>query len=129
MSLIWQICQNIYLLLHNAHRDAEIRQNIVGWLRQNPDFSFGDGSHRISNFLAERTIDQFCSEMEHDRTWGDHLTLIAASQHYQKSIRIFSSIPGDEYITHIRYDDTEPPLLLLHWAERHYEPLVIGAVP
>jgi len=70
--------------------------------------------------------------MAKDGVWGDHLTLIAASEVFNARIVIISSVPGDNFVVDISPIGCDvaaegvPPrvpshlLTLSHFAEFHY---------
>lgn len=51
--------------------------------------------------FVDRKWDDYCASMATDKTWGDHLTLIAATELFCCRLVIISSIPGDNYIIEI----------------------------
>ena len=69
-------------LYGSPERDAEVRANIVEHLRSN--------SSRYSAFVPE-SYDAYIEIMGLDGNWGDHLTLIAASNVYGLEIRVYTS--------------------------------------
>ena len=69
-------------LYGSPDRDAEVRADIVEHLRSN--------SARYSAFVPE-SYDAYIEDMGLDGNWGDHLTLIAASNVYGLEIRVYTS--------------------------------------
>ena len=58
--------------------------------------------------------------MAKDGTWGDHLVLFAAANHFQTAIRIISSLDR-EIVVHPEHAVADPtPLVLGHIHELHY---------
>ena len=58
--------------------------------------------------------------MAKDGTWGDHVVLFAAANHFQTSIRIISSLDR-EIVVHPEHAVADPtPLVLGHIHELHY---------
>ena len=58
--------------------------------------------------------------MAKDGTWGDHVVLFAAANHFQTAIRIISSLDR-EIVVHPEHAVAEPtPLVLGHIHELHY---------
>ena len=58
--------------------------------------------------------------MAKDGTWGDHVVLFAAANHFQTPIRIISSLDR-EIVVHPEHPVAEPtPLVLGHIHELHY---------
>ena len=69
-------------LYGSPDRYAEVRADIVEHLRSN--------SARYSAFVPE-SYDAYIEDMGLDGNWGDHLTLIAASNVYGLEIRVYTS--------------------------------------
>jgi len=73
--------------------------------------------------VHDLTWENYCAKMLKEGEWGDHLTLIAASEVFKTKIIIISSIPGDNFVidiptfSQIRDDRT---IILSHYAEFHY---------
>ena len=58
--------------------------------------------------------------MAKDGTWGDHVVLFAAANHFQTAIRIISSLDR-EIVVHPEHAVAVPtPLVLGHIHELHY---------
>ena len=58
--------------------------------------------------------------MEKDGTWGGHVVLFAAANHFQTPIRIISSLDR-EMVVHPEHSVADPtPLVLGHIHEFHY---------
>ena len=58
--------------------------------------------------------------MAKDGTWGDHVVLFAAANHFQTAIRIISSLDR-EIVVHPEHAVCDPtPLVLGHIHEFHY---------
>jgi hypothetical protein len=59
-------------------------------------------------------------------TWGDHLTLVAASELFGRPITIISSVNDSNFMADIvpRVTRTTKPIFLSHYAEFHYTSIV-----
>ena len=73
-------------LYSSSDRYAEVRTDIVEHLRSNPS--------RYSAFVPE-SYDAYIENMGRDGTWGDHVTLQAASNLYGLEIRVYTSYDGN----------------------------------
>ena len=107
----------------------EVRNDIEKWLRKNPDFEYSPGTP-ISNFLVEDTDgtwEEFCDKVANSSDqnvfWGNHLTLIAAANTYQRQIRIWSDRGHDKTI-HPRTITSHRCMHLVHHHEKHYSGVV-----
>jgi hypothetical protein len=107
----------------------EVRRDVANWLRVCGDFVLENGE-RIKDFLDEedgKTWEAFCDNIEHkddlkSPTWGNHLTLIAAANCYQRPIRVWSTVPGNDWWLQINpkhYDVSPQPLPSLN--PKHYD--------
>lgn len=111
----------------------QVRKDIATWLRANAKVSLDNGES-ISDFLDEEdgaTWEIFCDNVEDIRMspsplWGNHLTLIAAANCYQRPIRVWSTAPGDDWWLQIEPKHYKAsthnirPFELAHLYERHY---------
>lgn len=106
-----------------------LRNITVAWLRENGEIKMENGT-KISDFIdtdIHKNWDEYCDKMEQDHQWGDHITLIALSNIFSRSIIIISSVfcnDDTSYITCINpksknYYNREP-LFLSHQHEYHY---------
>jgi len=71
----------------------DIRKTIVSWLKENEKYNVGDSN--ITNFLDLDTYpswENYCKYMEKDRSWGDHLTLLAATEALGVELWILSNV-------------------------------------
>jgi len=98
-----------------------LRKSIVHWLRNNGDLELSNGA-KMKDFAHDRTWEQYCNEMDRNGTWGDHLTLIAATEIFSIQIFIISSVTGDNFIVDIVPEKVRPHRLVMlsHYAECHY---------
>ena len=63
---------------------------------------------------------EYLQSMAKDGTWGDHVVLFAAANHFQTAIRIISSL-NREIVVHPEHAVADPtPLVLGHIHELHY---------
>ena len=63
---------------------------------------------------------EYLLSMAKDGTWGDHVVLFAAANHFQTAIRIISSLDR-EIVVHPEHAVADPtPLVLGHIHELHY---------
>jgi len=98
-----------------------IRREIVSWLRAHGDLLLANGA-RLKEFVHDKTFEQFCNDMARDGTWGDHLSLIAATELFNINLIIISSVPGDNFIIEIvpELSKARRIVMLSHYAEYHY---------
>eukprot|EP01122_Echinamoeba_exundans_P007963 TRINITY_DN2550_c0_g1_i5.p1 TRINITY_DN2550_c0_g1~~TRINITY_DN2550_c0_g1_i5.p1 ORF type:complete len:613 (+),score=123.20 TRINITY_DN2550_c0_g1_i5:1487-3325(+) len=103
-----------------------VRRDIVNWLRANSELELPNGA-KLKDFVHGMSWDQYCDGMAKDGTWGDHLTLIAASELYAARIMIISSTVDEaSFITEI-VPTTQPvqrSIFLCHYAEFHYSSIL-----
>jgi len=74
-------------LFGSPDRYAEVRANIVEHLRSNVPL--------YSGFVHDIPYDAYIENMGRDGTWGDHVTLQAASNVYRLEIRVYTSYDGN----------------------------------
>lgn len=55
----------------------------------------------LHEFVHDKPWEEYCTLMEKDGCWGDHLTLLAISEIFGAVISIMSSVEGDNFITEI----------------------------
>ncbi|XP_035685160.1 uncharacterized protein LOC118421765 [Branchiostoma floridae] len=104
---------------------SQLRQDVVGYLRQHPHNEKGD---HLRAFVRNLDWEGYLQQMSRDGVWGDHIVLQALASMLGRDIRIVSSIDADNYITILspmgnQQVTTGPPLLLGHYAENHYASL------
>jgi len=92
---------------------AEVRTDIVEHLRSN--------SSRYSAFVPD-SYDTYIENMGRDGTWGDHLTLQAASNVYGLEIQVYTSYDGnwERVIRPTNDGDIRGAIQLSFYAELHY---------
>jgi hypothetical protein len=117
----------------SSYSYRQVRRDIANWLRQNAKVPLDNGE-TISDFHDEddgATWEIFCDNVEDIRMspgplWGNHLTLIAAANCYQRPIRVWSTAPGDDWWLQIEPKHYKAsshqirPFELAHLYERHY---------
>jgi len=108
-------------------RGKKVRKRVVAWLRGHADFCSNPNDPRtaLRHFIVDESWTAFCDRMEKDGKWGEHVTLIAACQAFNRPLVVVSSIDSDQYIIHINPvgGSGEPPVLLAHLHELHYDHL------
>ena len=100
-------------LYGSSDRYAEVRANIVEHLRSN--------SSRYSAFVPD-SYDTYIENMGRDETWGDHVTLQAASNVYGLEIRVYTSYDGnwERVIRPTDDGNIRGAIQLSFYAEFHY---------
>jgi hypothetical protein len=99
----------------------ELRSQICNYLALFPD-TFG-------SFLAGRfeNFQEYLAHMRKDGSWGDHLTLTVAATLLLRPIWVITDTTQDNYLVQvdpigtISQEEWEPPLLLIHYGELHYD--------
>jgi hypothetical protein len=103
-----------------------VRMDIVSWLRKNCELELPNGA-KLKDFVHGMTWESYCDGMAKDGTWGDHLTLIAASELYAARIMIISSTVDEaSFITEIvpTTQAVQRSIFLCHYAEFHYSSIL-----
>ncbi|EGC29728.1 hypothetical protein DICPUDRAFT_84282 [Dictyostelium purpureum] len=105
----------------DLNHGPEIRRAIVAWLRDNKNFTLNNGA-KLSQFANTNDWNSYCNRMSRNGTWGDHLTLLAASELLKSQITIISSVESErssiiEIIPSSIQNSRE--ILLSHYA-KHY---------
>jgi hypothetical protein len=72
-------------------------------------------------YLVVKQAGFFCAQATNG-TWGDHLTLVAASELFGRAITIISSVNDSNFMSEIapRAIRNTKPIFLSHYAEFHY---------
>ena len=108
-----------------------VRLYLAEWLRRNAQFDLGNGIP-ISSFLDHVDgIDwpSFCNKVESvegdpNPLWGNHLTLIAAANRFQRTVRVWTGHEGLQWWFDVKptqeNEAFENPFELAHLPERHY---------
>jgi hypothetical protein len=97
----------------SRRRKIAVRSRTVSWLRAHPDYKLVrvpvivrlleracllQGDDPSSETLAQWVkltkdldFDKYCTEMSHDKVWGDEVTMIAITEEFQVRIFLWSS--------------------------------------
>lgn len=99
-------------LFRDQDRHAEIRAAVISQLRRE--------SENYSVFVPD-DFNAYVREMSQQTTWGDHITLQAASDAYGVAMCVISSYK-DNFVIEIqpRSKRSERVLWISFWAEVHY---------
>jgi len=66
-------------------------------------------------------LDTYLTNMSNDRTWGDHIVLVALANALEKTIRVVTSHERDCYEVVVEAKNQQgAPILLGHLSENHY---------
>lgn len=116
-------------LFGNINYHKCLRNIAVAWLRENGENKL-ENDTKISDFIdtdVYKSWNDYCDNMEKDHQWGDHITLIALSNIFSRSIIIISSVFCKDdfgYITFINPKSknfyNREPIYLSHQHEYHY---------
>eukprot|EP00961_Rhodomonas_salina_P073730 990790-Rhodomonas_salina.1 len=74
----------------------DVRRDVAAWLRANADLKLENGAC-VRDFLDEDdgSFEDFCDDVEDKHAkavWGNHVTLVAAANCYQKTIRVWLTV-------------------------------------
>lgn len=116
-----------------GQKHNQVREKAIKWLRENTDFTLdAKGTIKIRDFLNTDEFsswEDYCKYMSRNAVWGDHLTLIAIANSFDRNIFVVSSLDGGSGVTCIeskapnsRAADRQA-ILLSHWHELHYNAL------
>jgi len=114
----------------NYHID--VRSKIMSWLSKNEKFTIDEsGSTTLGDFIDRDHYPRwatYVSYMSRNGSWGDHITLVAASEVYNAQIAIISNVDdggAGQYMTTIMPRSKKPTktINLSHWHEMHYNSL------
>ena len=105
----------------------EVRRVVAEWLRANPDFPL-ENNTCISDYLEQEdeysTWADFCDQIENTSVWGNHITLIAAANVYERPLRIWTTRDATEWWIELfpvnQFSRHARPFELAHLFERHY---------
>ncbi|CAH3174396.1 unnamed protein product, partial [Porites lobata] len=96
----------------------ELRKTLVQFLDENPNLHEGTSLFNfVSGYPSWR---EYLQSMAKDGTWGDHVVLFAAANHFQTSIRIISSLDREIVVQPDYAPANTTPLVLGHIHELHY---------
>lgn len=121
-----------FCLFGDEERHGDLRTRIC-------DFMEGQCA-KYAGFLSEESFPSYISRMRISSSWGDHLTLQAASDALDVDINLVTSYPEKGLIEvrpsdEAEYEEAEyiagrerlSPLWIGYWADVHYNPLVSTA--
>jgi len=108
-------------LFNTIDRADYVRKSAVDWLRKNKNWKLANGAV-MSDFAHDQTWEEFCNDLSRHGIWGNHLTLVAISEHFGNRICIVSSVESDSFMISISPPVLRSPKLILlsHYAEYHY---------
>jgi hypothetical protein len=117
-------------LFGDENRHPEVRQEVVKWLSVNANFKIDDNT-KLLDFIdleEHKNWETYVRCLSKEGFWGDHLTLIAASEVYKIEITIVSSLStrdnGDLVnIIKPRSGNATRTVYLSHWHEYHFNSL------
>ena len=76
-----------------------VRKTIIKWLRDNEKYEIKDNGVSVGAKIADFLLTDidvnwkaYCNRMSKNRVWGDHMTLIAASEVFGVKIYVLSSV-------------------------------------
>ena len=82
---------------------------------------FQISNDEIPSFVPNNDLGAYLTTMSKDRTWGDHIVLIALANALEKTIRVVTSHKGDCYEVVVHAENQQgAPILLGHLSENHY---------
>lgn len=110
-----------------------VRAQVVSWLRSDPLLPNRD---HVSSFAEDEAPNwkAYCDQMARSTTWGNHLTLVAASDCLSVVIHVISSGGlGHRVFGPLGYSNEQlaalPQIYIAHIAEWHYESLQVSPAP
>ena len=108
------------LLLHKGITTSAkaVRGAIVQWLRNNAGVHFG-GAPLHALLDPGEEWDTYCTTMS-NITWGDLICLVAATHLYNTQIVLWSSFPGDQFVSYLSEEEKPHSFLLGYLDDWHY---------
>jgi len=127
-------------IMEDQSRHKEVRSRIIDWLKGNEKYAVDDqNTATLGDFLDRDQYpswENYCYYMSGSRAWGDHLTLVAATEAFGVNLWILSSVEVpdspestktgvDQYITTLtpRLTKAHKTARLAHYHELHYTSL------
>jgi len=127
-------------IMADQNRHKEVRKKIIDWLKGNEKYAVDDQSSTTLGDFLDRdqypSWENYCYYMSGSRAWGDHLTLLAATEAFGVNLWILSSVEVpdspetikhdfDQYITTLSPRIAKPnkTARLAHYHELHYTSL------
>jgi len=125
-------------IMEDQDRHVEVRKRITEWLKRNERYAVDDNNSACLGDFLDRdqypSWENYCKYMSGNRAWGDHLTLVAATEAFGVDLWVLSSIDVgdspvinniDPYITTLspRISKPNKTARLAHYHELHYTSL------
>jgi len=127
-------------IMADQNRHKEVRTKIIDWLKGNEKYAVDEqNTTTLGDFLDRDQYpswENYCYYMSGSRAWGDHLTLVAATEAFGVNLWILSSVEVpdspeptkigfDQYITTLSPRIAKPnkTARLAHYHELHYTSL------
>lgn len=125
-------------LMQDQSRYGDVRKAIASWLQKNEKYPIDESGTVLGDFLDRTQYpswDAYCRYIATNKSWGDHLSLVAATETFGVNLWIMSDVDiGDTktsesgyepFITVITPRNTKASssLLLAHYQELHYTSL------
>ena len=112
---------------------AELRKQIVTWLKVNPHHPLPFQASTLSEHTLIETGEawpEYCDRLQHTDVWTGIPELVAAAHIYRTCIRVFSNVgPGRFHLravfgeTPILLDVNSPPIDIVYGSD-HYDSLI-----
>ncbi|XP_066288313.1 uncharacterized protein [Branchiostoma lanceolatum] len=103
---------------------GDIREAVTCYIKDHPKTTNGES---IVAFTAERSLDEYLAKMSQNGSWADHIYVQAIADFLKRTIHIVSTSGGEDgcfiCVEPIGGESEGTPLLLGHYAERHYQSL------
>eukprot|EP01134_Creolimax_fragrantissima_P002431 CFRG2431T1 len=110
-----------YQLYGTQEHYKHVRKLIAGWMREHPNsFNFYFGN--------EKEFETYLVKMERDRTWGDEMTLKAASDLFATRVHVISSTLENWYLTYTpdsEPDENNKQMFLAYVSPVHYNSVIL----
>jgi len=124
-------------IMQDQDRHSEVRSKIIAWLQRNEGYSVDDSNSACLGDFLDRdqypSWENYCKYMSGNRAWGDHLTLVAATEAFGVNLWVLSNVDVgevvdngvDQYITTLSPRVAKPSKTarLAHYHEMHYTSL------
>ncbi|XP_066275299.1 uncharacterized protein [Branchiostoma lanceolatum] len=103
---------------------GDIREAVTCYIKDHPKTTNGES---IVAFTAETSLDEYLAKMSQNGSWADHIYVQATADFLKRTIHIVSTSGGEDgcfiCVEPIGGESEGTPLLLGHYAERHYQSL------
>jgi len=126
-------------IMADQDRHPEVRTRIIDWLKRNERYAVDDNNSACLGDFLDRDLypswENYCKYMSANKAWGDHLTLVAATEAFGVNLWVLSSVEVgdtpiqnnglDPYITTLAPRIAKPnkTARLAHYHELHYTSL------